>query len=274
MEKEGRFSQQRNIRQFCFGAARKTWGFRGFDLPALCVSEAAGQSSRNSLYSRGELVGGQRCAQVDSGIWRRIPSRPPGRQNSSLDRYHSRSGFLHGIARGGGWTDGDRRVLPQARSRERSSGCSRFRWKTMNVPDATAGRARYCKATPKRYEDISKCCAGTIPNWLAPTAMWLRARWRFFTRTIPHSRFWIVNSLLILVVLGALLKPSQAQTDERRDTCLVNINKVTVEELEKVPGIGRARAEMIVRMRQKTDRSGRWRSCERCPACLRRRSRL
>ena len=121
----------------------------------------------------------------------------------------------------------------------------------MNVPDATAGRARYCKATPKRYEDISKCCAGTIPNWLAPTAMWLRARWRFFTRTIPHSRFWIANSLLILVVLGALLKPSQAQTDECRDTCLVNINKVTVGELEKVPGIGRARAEMIVRMRRK-----------------------
>ncbi len=53
------------------------------------------------------------------------------------------------------------------------------------------------------------------------------------------------------MVLGALLKPSQAQTDERRDTCLVNINKVTVEELEKVPGIGRARAEMIVRIRRK-----------------------
>ena len=54
-----------------------------------------------------------------------------------------------------------------------------------------------------------------------------------------------------MVVLGAFLKPSQAQTDERRDTCLVNINKVTAEELEKVAGIGRARAEMIVRIRQK-----------------------
>ncbi len=51
------------------------------------------------------------------------------------------------------------------------------------------------------------------------------------------------------MVLGALLKPSQAQTDERIDTCLVNINRAAVKELEKVPGIGRARAEMIVRMR-------------------------
>lgn len=53
------------------------------------------------------------------------------------------------------------------------------------------------------------------------------------------------------MALGALLKPSQARTDERRDACLVNINKVRVEELEKVPGIGRARAEMIVRIRRK-----------------------
>lgn len=121
----------------------------------------------------------------------------------------------------------------------------------MNIPDAAAGRGRYCRATPKRYEDISKRCARTILNWLAPTAMWLRARWRFSTGTIPHSRFWIANSLLILVALGALLKPSQARTDERRDACLVNINKVRVEELEKVPGIGRARAEMIVRIRRK-----------------------
>ena len=120
----------------------------------------------------------------------------------------------------------------------------------MNVLDAAAGRVRYCRATPKRYEDISKRCARTIPNWLTLTAMRLRARWRFSTGTIRHSRFWIANSLLILVVLGALLKPGQAQTDERRDTCL-NINKVTAEELEKVPGIGRARAEMIVRIRQK-----------------------
>ena len=52
-------------------------------------------------------------------------------------------------------------------------------------------------------------------------------------------------------MLAALLTPSPAQTDEPPDACLVNINKASVQEFEKVPGIGRARAEMIVRIRQK-----------------------
>ena len=52
-------------------------------------------------------------------------------------------------------------------------------------------------------------------------------------------------------MLGALLTPNPAQTDEPPDACLVNINKASVQEFEKVPGIGRARAEMIVRIRRK-----------------------
>ena len=121
----------------------------------------------------------------------------------------------------------------------------------MNVPGAAAGLVRSCKATPQRYEDIWKRCARTIPNWREPTAMRPKARWRFSKGTIPLSRFWTANGLLIMVLLGALLEPSQAQTDERRDACRVNINQAAAEELEKVPGIGPARAAMIVRMRRK-----------------------
>jgi competence protein ComEA len=55
----------------------------------------------------------------------------------------------------------------------------------------------------------------------------------------------------MLLTQGAHPAPSQAQTGERPDTCLVDINEATADELEKVPGIGRARAQMIVRVRLK-----------------------
>ncbi len=55
----------------------------------------------------------------------------------------------------------------------------------------------------------------------------------------------------MLVILGPRPTPSQTQTDERQNTCLVNVNEATAEELERLPGIGRARSEMIVRVREK-----------------------
>ena len=55
----------------------------------------------------------------------------------------------------------------------------------------------------------------------------------------------------MLVILGPRPSRSQTHTDERQDTCLVNINEATAEDLEKVRGIGRARSEMIVRVREK-----------------------
>ena len=115
MEKEGRSSQQRNIRQLRSRAAPKTRGLGWFDASAVCVPEAAAHSGRSALCCRGGLLGGQPGAQDDPGVGRGVPSRRPARQSASLDRGGSGSGFLHGIVRGGGWTDGGGRVLPQAR---------------------------------------------------------------------------------------------------------------------------------------------------------------
>ena len=51
-----------------------------------------------------------------------------------------------------------------------------------------------------------------------------------------------------VLVLFALCR---ADTGVERRVCPVNVNKATLQQLEKVPGLGPARARMIVRVRER-----------------------